>query len=243
MPLFEIPSLEPPSESPATSSSSSTSSSTDTSSASSPYPHSPVLDKGVSKTTTITHVNVTMFHTSIKVRPHVGANQEEASPSRGMPILHETGPVDPRSDADGAGVANPMPTNADLTEAERAEAAYQEPTVSLFSTLFTASHTSFQTTFTTRRKRNILAGPRPNKVPKGRHHKKWFFAREGMAFGVPYIWTLQGEAKSLPTYTTADLKAVAKTMAPKKKITEVLARDSGKGASQSLGGESEVGPV
>ncbi|GAA0185078.1 hypothetical protein LIER_32366 [Lithospermum erythrorhizon] len=74
-----------------------------------------------------------------------------------------------------------------------------EPTVSLFSAIFTVSHTPFQTTFTTRRKRQILVGPLPNKVPDGRHHKKWFFAQGGMVVGVPYIWTLQDEAKSLPT--------------------------------------------
>ncbi|GAA0183388.1 hypothetical protein LIER_30807 [Lithospermum erythrorhizon] len=60
-----------------------------------------------------------------------------------------------------------------------------KPTFSLFSALFTSSHTPFQTTFTTRRKRNILVGPCPNKM-------------------------LQDEAKSLPTYIAADIEAVVR---------------------------------
>ncbi|GAA0144429.1 hypothetical protein LIER_04876 [Lithospermum erythrorhizon] len=56
-----------------------------------------------------------------------------------------------------------------------------EPSVSLFSALFTVTHEDFKTTFRARRHRNILAGKRPNRVPKNRLFKKWFFARCGLA--------------------------------------------------------------
>ncbi|GAA0141728.1 hypothetical protein LIER_35447 [Lithospermum erythrorhizon] len=85
-----------------------------------------------------------------------------------------------------------------------------EPTLSLFSALFYVSHTHFQTKFLSSRKQNILAGSRPNKVPEGRYHKKWFFAHGGMTIGVPHIWTLRDDAKSLSTPTTADMDAMAK---------------------------------
>ncbi|GAA0159854.1 hypothetical protein LIER_38935 [Lithospermum erythrorhizon] len=52
-----------------------------------------------------------------------------------------------------------------------------EPTVSLFSVLFSVSHKSFQTKFSARAKGNILAGVRPNRVRDSQLHKKWFYAR------------------------------------------------------------------
>ncbi|GAA0186036.1 hypothetical protein LIER_33324 [Lithospermum erythrorhizon] len=104
------------------------------------------------------------------------------------------------------------------------------------------------------------------KVPDSRYHKKWFFARGGIAVGVPYIWNLQDEAKSLPLSTATYIESVgkmqsilpqeigqgalastsqlakrAKKLAPKK-ANQVLARDSVEEASQSLGGESQAGP-
>ncbi|GAA0167647.1 hypothetical protein LIER_22530 [Lithospermum erythrorhizon] len=85
-----------------------------------------------------------------------------------------------------------------------------QPTVSLFSALFSVSHKSFQTTFTTRHKRIILARYFPNKVTDSRLHKKWFYALGGMAVGIPCIWTLKEEAKGLPIPTLQDMDSVGK---------------------------------
>ncbi|GAA0160776.1 hypothetical protein LIER_39099 [Lithospermum erythrorhizon] len=87
-----------------------------------------------------------------------------------------------------------------------------KPTVYLFSALFSVSHNSFQTTISSRKNHNILAGARPSKVSDIRWHKKFFFVQGGMAIGVPYIWTLQEEAKRLPICTTADIDVVAKIL-------------------------------
>ncbi|GAA0152849.1 hypothetical protein LIER_11224 [Lithospermum erythrorhizon] len=85
-----------------------------------------------------------------------------------------------------------------------------EPTVSLFSILFFVSYKSFQTKFSARAKRNILAGTRPNRVRDSRFHKKWFYARGGMAEGVPHIWTLKEEARGLQIPSAVDMDLVGK---------------------------------
>ncbi|GAA0161438.1 hypothetical protein LIER_17751 [Lithospermum erythrorhizon] len=82
-----------------------------------------------------------------------------------------------------------------------------EPSVSLFLALFTETHENFQTNFRACSNRNILAGKLPNKDPDKRLFKKWFFARGGMAVGVPHIWTLKDEAKPFPSYTDTDVVA------------------------------------
>ncbi|GAA0176170.1 hypothetical protein LIER_29213 [Lithospermum erythrorhizon] len=85
-----------------------------------------------------------------------------------------------------------------------------EPTVSLFSALFSVSHKSFETKFSACPKRNILAGTRPNRIKDTRLHKKWFYARGGMAEGAPRIWTLKEEARGLPPCTAEDLHSLQK---------------------------------
>ncbi|GAA0183389.1 hypothetical protein LIER_30808 [Lithospermum erythrorhizon] len=99
--------------------------STGTSTASSRSYHSLVLGKDVSKT-----VNLTRDDTSennidnFEVHSRVGANQEEASISGGMPILQATSPVNHGPATWSAGVANPTRTPPDPSEDERGEAPY-----------------------------------------------------------------------------------------------------------------------
>ncbi|GAA0150259.1 hypothetical protein LIER_09238 [Lithospermum erythrorhizon] len=99
-----------------------------------------------------------------------------------------------------------------------------EPSVSLFSALFTVTLEDFQTTFRSHLHRNILAGKCPNKVPDTRLFKKCFFAREDMAIGVPHIWTLKDEAKPLPFCTGTDIEAVDKIRSAIPQDTETTRR-------------------
>ncbi|GAA0174242.1 hypothetical protein LIER_27680 [Lithospermum erythrorhizon] len=94
-----------------------------------------------------------------------------------------------------------------------------EPRASLFAALFSVTHDSFQFYFSTHCRRNMLVKKRPNKVPDKRLLTKWFFARGGMAIGVPRIMTLKSEARPLPPDTESDLISV-------EKIRSVLPQDT-----------------
>ncbi|GAA0163347.1 hypothetical protein LIER_39581 [Lithospermum erythrorhizon] len=65
------------------------------------------------------------------VLPLKGVTQEETSISGGVPIQHATAHVTQGSVAQGSGIANPLPAQANPSETERAEAAYQGIMVSL----------------------------------------------------------------------------------------------------------------
>ncbi|GAA0168714.1 hypothetical protein LIER_23369 [Lithospermum erythrorhizon] len=94
-----------------------------------------------------------------------------------------------------------------------------EPRVSLFSSLFSVTHDNFQSYFFARCRRNILIKKRPNKIPDKRLLTKWFFARGGMAIGVPCIWTLKSEARPLSPDTESNVIAM-------EKIRSVLPQDA-----------------
>ncbi|GAA0153199.1 hypothetical protein LIER_11498 [Lithospermum erythrorhizon] len=54
------------------------------------------------------------------------------------------------------------------------------------------------------------ANPNEALKPCTKMHKKWFFVQGGMAIRVPYICTLQDEAKRLPNCTATNIDVVAK---------------------------------
>ncbi|GAA0151312.1 hypothetical protein LIER_10056 [Lithospermum erythrorhizon] len=102
--------------------------------------------------------------------------------------------------------------------------AMVEPRVCLFAALFSVTHDNFQTIFSTHRRRNILVKNRPNKVPNKRLLNKWFFPQGGMVVGVPRIWTLKSEEKSLPTDTDSDIVAIKKIRSTLPQDTDAMER-------------------